>query len=61
LSEGRAAQQAAFARLRLGLSQAGLAEALDVHRITIAVYEAGRKPIPWLLALADRGARTAGG
>ena len=46
------ARELKAARARLGLSQAALAEALEVHRVTITVYEAGRQPIPRLVALA---------
>jgi transcriptional regulator with XRE-family HTH domain len=39
-------------RARLGLTQVALAAALDIHRITVAKYEAGEDPIPRLVALA---------
>jgi transcriptional regulator with XRE-family HTH domain len=40
------------ARESLGLSQQGLAEALDVHRVTVARWETGQDTIPRLVTLA---------
>ncbi len=40
------------ARARLGLTQAALAEVLDIHRISVAKYEGGTLPVPRLVALA---------
>lgn len=40
------------AREKLGLTQAGLAEAVGVQRVTVARWEAGLRKIPPMLTLA---------
>lgn len=39
-------------RREYGLTQSQLADALEIHRVTVANYEAGKQPIPRLLELA---------
>ena len=46
------ARELKAARARLGLSQQGLAEALDVYRETVARWETGATPITRVVALA---------
>jgi transcriptional regulator with XRE-family HTH domain len=41
-------------RKRLGLSQQRLADALDVHRMTITKYESGTLNVPAVIALLMR-------
>jgi len=48
------ARQLAKARERLGLSQAALAERLDVHEMTVSRWERGALAIPTMAALAVR-------
>jgi len=40
------------ARARLGLTQQGLADALGIHRVSVARYETGEDPLTRLVALA---------
>ena len=54
------ARELKAARARLGLSQEGLAKALDIHRVTVALYETGRQPIPKVVALALETLETRG-
>jgi transcriptional regulator with XRE-family HTH domain len=41
-------------RKRLGWSQARLAEALEVHSMTVSKWERGQQPIPKMAELAVR-------
>lgn len=47
-------RQMAKAREGLGLSQAALAERLNVHPMTVSKWERGQQPIPTMAALAVR-------
>lgn len=38
-----------------GLTQSGLADALGIHRTTVARWETGKQPIPKWVELALRG------
>jgi len=46
------ARELKAARKRLGLSQQALADTLEVHRVTVNLYETGKDPIPQAITLA---------
>jgi len=52
------ARELKAARKRLGLSQQALADTLEVHRVTIALYETGKDPIPKMVSLAVEALET---